>query len=449
MNKKNYSNVSSHQQEQLDLLEALFGTVQHYFGKIPDLFKNVYDPRIESKTEYSLSCLGFTGILMYLFHLGARRQIKFMLKENSPSEEKFKTIFNVDDVPHGDTLNDTYSESKPEDYQEIICKMVETLIRKKVLYPSRFLNEYYTIAIDGTRELTFEERHCPHCLTTKHNNKIIYYHPVLEAKLVTPNGFAFSIMTEFIENPEEYVSKQDCELKAFYRLAEKLKNRFPRLPISLCMDGLFAGGPAFELCEKFGWKFMIVLTDKDLRSVNDEFEELSKLSPENKLTVTDNNIRQEFRWVNNIHYIDSKKGEHFLNVIECIETKNNKTTKYKWITNLKITDKNVLTIANRGGRIRWKIENEGFNVQKNGGTKLEHAYSNNESASKIFYYLLQISHIISQLLSKGSLLNDLPKFGSVKNMCFKLLEAWRNVCFPDNLFESIANKRFQIRFDSS
>ena len=81
----------------------------------------------------------------------------------------------------------------------------------------------------------------------------LYNHPVLEAKLVTPIGFAslsvhtVSPMTEFIENPGEN-PKQDCELKAFYRLAKRLKRRFPRLPIYLLLDGLFAGGPTFSIC---------------------------------------------------------------------------------------------------------------------------------------------------------------------------------------------------------
>ncbi|MCX5877836.1 MAG: hypothetical protein NTY44_01825, partial [Deltaproteobacteria bacterium] len=89
-----------------------------------------------------------------------------------------------------------------------------TLIRKKVLYSYRVLGIYFIVAIDGTGTVNFDHRHCPHCLTRTRNGKTLYYHPVLEAKLVTSNGFAFSLMTEFIENPGDQATKQDCELKA-------------------------------------------------------------------------------------------------------------------------------------------------------------------------------------------------------------------------------------------
>ena len=79
-----------------------------------------------------------------------------------------------------------------------------------------------------------------------------------------------------------------------------------------------------------------------------------------------------------------------------------KTTRFRWITNLTLKDKQVIELANQGGRIRWKIENEGFNVQKNGGFGLEHAYTTHPIASKVFYLLLQIAHLIAQLIERGS-----------------------------------------------
>jgi len=446
------------QEEQKSLIRALIATAKHFFGSFSGLFSGVTDPRNPLQITYPLASLAFSGILMFLCHLKARRQIGLLLR-NGPSTSKFYNIFAVETFPHGDTLNDAFMNLAIPQVQETINGMMETLIRQKVLYPYRLMDRYFVVAIDGTGVLVFQERHCPYCLTKTHDGKTLYYHNVLEAKLITTNGFAFSLMTEFIENPGEYPTKQDCELKAFYRLAANLNARFPRLPIMLSMDGLFAGGPTFKLCQDYGWKFMIVLKDKQLPSVNSEFEALSKLQPENQLfwrTGEKAEIRQQFQWVDDISYKDSGSGEHILSAIQCHETKPGKnkieeTTKFKWVTNFKVTANNVIALANDGGRMRWKIENEGFNVQKNGGYALEHAYTEDTNAAKVFYFLLQIAHMLVQLMDKGSLLKKtFPSgFGSAKNLSFRLLEAWRNALLTKADFDTMCSAQFQIRFDSS
>ena len=424
----------------------------------PPLLAPVTDPRDPQKILYPLASLAFAGVLMFLFRLNARRQIGLLLR-NGPSIRKFQALFGVERFPHGDTLEAAFSNLETDQIQTVVTGMTETLIRKKVLYSYRLFGIYFIVAIDGTGTISFSRRHCPHCLTRTRNGKTFYYHPVLEAKLITSNGFAFSLMTEFIENSGDKVTKQDCELKAFYRLAERLKTRLPRLPILLSMDGLFAGGPTFDLCHRFGWKFMIVLKDDDLPSVNEEFDALSKLQPENRLawrTGKEAQIKQVFRWVDDIAYVDSLKKEHTLSAIECLETKpdkegQKKTTKFKWVTNCHVSCKNVTTLSNDGGRMRWKIENEGFNVQKKGGYELEHAYTNNPNSAKVFYLLLQIAHLLAQLLYKANLLKtDFPDgFGSAKNLAFRLLEAWRNARMTQTDIAAALQKRFQIRFDSS
>jgi hypothetical protein len=426
----------------------------------PPLFSKVVDRRDSQKIKYPLASLAFAGVLMFLCQLGARRQIGLLLR-NGPSAEKFEALFHVDSFPHGDTLDDAFSQLDPDQGQEVVCSLTEKLIRKKVLYSERVLDQYFVIAMDGSGTLTFSDRHCSHCLTATHNGKTLYFHKVLEAKLVTPSGFAFSIMTEFIENPGENPTKQDCELKAFYRLAERLKRRFPRLPILLSLDGLFAGGPTFDICRRYGWHYMIVLKDHDMPSVNQEFEVLSKLLPQNRCScrpVKNAEVSQCFRWVENISYVDTNRRQHTLSVIECLETKPDekgvmKTTKFKWVTRLPISAKTVAHLANNGGRIRWKVENEGFNVQKNGGYGLEHAYTSNSTSAKIFYFLLQIAHMLAQLLDRGSLLRNLVPagFGSAKNLAFRLLEAWRNARLTEADIHSLLRRRFQIRLkpDSS
>jgi len=285
------------QEEQKSLIHALMRTLHHFFGAFSPLFANVTDPRDPLKIIYPLASLTFAGVMLFLFRLKARRQIGFLLR-NGPSVCKFQVLFEVERFPHGDTLEATFSNLEADQVQSVVTGMTETLIRKKVLYDFRLLGIYFIVVIDGTGTLRFSRRHCPHCLTRTHHGKTLYYHPVLEAKLVTFNGFAFSLMSEFIENPGEKMTKQDCELKAFYRLAQRLKTRFPRLPILLSMDGLFAGGPTFALCRRYGWKFMIVLKDDDLPSVNEEFAALSPLQLENRLswrTGKEAQIQQVFR----------------------------------------------------------------------------------------------------------------------------------------------------------
>src|SRR5665648_1272662 len=69
------------------------------------------------------------------------------------------------------------------------------------------------------------------------------------------------LMSEFLNN-EEYrdfrSNKQDCERKAFYRLSERIKKRFPKLKVSVTMDGLYACGPVIKVCREYGWDYMPV-----------------------------------------------------------------------------------------------------------------------------------------------------------------------------------------------
>ena len=75
-------------------------------------------------------------------------------------------------------------------------------------------------------------------------------------------------------------------------------------------------------------------------------------------------------------------------------------TEFEWITSFKITEKNKEELV-RYGRQRWKIENEGFNMQKNGTFDIEHIYSMNYNAMKAHYFFIQFAHTIRQLLEKG------------------------------------------------
>jgi len=446
------------EQDQETLLKTFLATTQHFFGSFTDLFAPVADPRQPELITYPLAALLFAGLWLLVCRLGARRQLAQMFRGNGPSATKFAALFGVVTCPHGDTLNGVFRRLSPDELQAVVTGLIETLIRRKVLYATRLLERSYLIAIEGTGVLVFAERHCAHCLTRTHHGVTTYSHPLLEAKLVTRTGFAFSVMTEFIENPEETPTKQDCELKAFYRLAERLKQHFPRLPICLLLDGWYAGGPTFTCCEQYDGQFLITRQDDDLPSLQREFKALRPLAPENHLHFTPSGyppVQQEFHWLNDLDYVDTEHRVHTLAVIACDETQpvdgQPQTTRFQWVTSFTITAQKVIPLANQGGRLRWKIENEGFNVQKTGGYALEHADTQNPTAAQVFYFLLQIAHLLSQLIEHGSLFQHaFPHgVGAAKNLAFRLLEAWRNLRRTPAEILALATGRFQIRFDAS
>lgn len=98
---------------------------------------------------------------------------------------------------------------------------------------------------------------------------------------------------------------------------------------------------------------------------------------------------------NNVEYYEVKR-EKRANVIKYYED----GKEYMWIVSFEITDKNSKEII-YFGRQRWRIENEGFNIQKNGTFDIEHKYSHNYNAIKAHYFFIQFAHTIRQLLENG------------------------------------------------
>lgn len=286
------------------------------------------------------------------------------------------------------------------------------------------MGQNYMIAVDMTGYLAFNHKHCRHCLRKEKNGKVIYwYHPIVEAKLVTENGLALSIETEFVENTGKQRDVQDCELKAMYRLIKRLKKDFPQLQICLLLDALYANGPVLELVKQNQWKCIITFKEGCMSDVWKDYTGIKKLPfIKNKGMFVYKGKLQHCQWVNGVGY-QAKN----LSVMEGIEQKQDGTTKrFVWLTNMEIQKNNYSEIV-KGGRLRWKIENEGFNMQKNGGYNLEHPYSKHSVGLKNFYLLMQIAHIINQLIGKGSLLKGKIRaaLGSIKNIAVQLLEELR------------------------
>jgi hypothetical protein len=127
---------------------------------------------------------------------------------------------------------------------------------------------------------------------------------LLEAVVIFENGITLPLMSEFLNN-EEYrdvsSDKQECERKAFYRFAKRIKKRFPKLKISVTMDGLYACGPVIKTCRENGWDYMLVFKEGSMRMLG-ENHGLIRHTPENIMKRHSRRSEPEYRWINEIEY---------------------------------------------------------------------------------------------------------------------------------------------------
>lgn len=445
-------------------------TVRHFFPRFNDWLDDLPDPRNPDRLTYHPRFLLWVGLFLFLCKLGSRRQIDFQLGElDAHVLANLNRLAGTQQttMPVNQTVDDYLAGVGSPPVAGVRRQMIDRLVRMRVLEGAR-LQRHYVVPVDGTGYLVFRQRHCDHCLTRNCGEATLYMHQALEAKLLGPGGMVLSLATEFIDNRDaaqtpatagEEQRKQDCELKALRRLARGLRQEFPQLPICLSGDALNACGEGFAIAEEYNLSFIYVFKPGRMPALWQEFQALLSLCPEQKVEVqTPAGTRQVYRWVNDLDYQDSDGRRWRLNAIEieCEETHadGSKGT-WSWLTRLKVTAQTVQEVATKGGRPRWCIENQGFNVQKNSGLNLEHAYSEGEHWA-VYYFLLQIAHLLLQLLEKGSLLRQLAReqgknsamafFGSLKNVAERLLESLRNLFWPEEAYAAV---RIQIRFDSS
>lgn len=419
--------------KEINIFEDVVKIIKQYFPQLVEKLEKLTDTRNQSYVEYKMSVITITRLLGLLCGIKSMRETT----EKFNTEETIQNIANLleielEEIPHYDTINNVFEKIEIEELRKIQKYMVNRLIRSKMFDKYRLKNKYFQIVVDGTGIMSFKERHCKHCLKSvynkgEENEYSIYYHYVLEAKLVVGN-IVISIDSEFVENEDENVEKQDCEIRAFYRMAERIKKEYPKLPIIISADALYCVEPVIEVCRENKWEYIIRLKEERQKLLGEEINCLEKAEKE-----------EEIKYWNEIKYGEIHRQKQG-NVIKYYDKKEDKTTEFLWITSFKITEKNKEELV-YFGRKRWKIENEGFNMQKNGTFDIEHIYSMNYNAMKAHYFFIQFAHTIRQLLEKGlKYISELKM--SIKEVSAAITQTLTNII--TNLTE---HTKIQLRFE--
>jgi len=427
----------------------LFKTINHFFPDLFEQLRQIEDCR--RRSDYELSEVLMAAIALFIFQQGSRNALN-NLRQEAKFAKHYRRLFKMR-LPHLDTVHRVLCRLADEPLEQLKHRLVKTLLEKKALHKYRLFGRYFVVAVDATGTMSFAEPHCEQCLhQTSKKGKTTYFHNVLEAKLITANGFAISLATEWIVNPTGEYDKQDCERKAFVRLAAKLKQFHPRLPICLTADGLYPYQGFFDICRTNRWAFILTFKDGNLPTVWEEVQALRPLGPtqqrrERRIRGGEK-IEQVFHWVTDIDY----RG-HRLQWLECLETvgpleSDERTdSRFVHLTDLEVTADTVAMLS-ATGRLRWKIENEGFNTQKNLGYALQHKYARvNWPAAKNYYQCLQIGHLINQLTVLSTAFEPLLQGKTT------LRHLWRTTIafllygrLRRSTLDTLARRRFQVRF---
>ncbi len=456
------------------ILKAQLPSLLNRLNKIPD-------PRHPKKIKHNLTLLMLYGLLMFVFQLSSRRQANRQMT-HPQFKENLRLLFpELDDLPHADTLFRLLSTIDVDQIEGALVELIKRLIAKKKFH--RYLiNNCYPVAIDGTQKMPFNTLWCEQLLqrknkkgkredmgrhqalgnehtNTEEQDSSQYYVYVLEANLSFQNGMVIPLLSEFLEyeHGDRENNKQDCEQRAFKRLAERLKTYFPRLPLLLLLDGLYANGPIMAQCHQHHWQFMIVLKNDSLSTGWEEFNSLRELTPENNTSRVWGTRRQQFKWVNQIEYHDgpNERNAIIVHVITCdeawedIDEKGEIVTKHSrhaWLSSRPLNRNNVHERCNLGARHRWGIE-ACILVEKHQGYHYEHCFALDWKAMKGYHYLMRLAHVFNTLARFScALAKSFRKMGVRGFIAFvyhTLMGPW---LVPEEVKQRL-NRPFQLRLE--
>ncbi|MGN0496608.1 MAG: transposase family protein [Lachnospiraceae bacterium] len=368
-----------------------------FYPELFSMFSRVKDPRHQSYVDYPVKVMLGTMYYKSIAGISSMQEMTRTFNDEGICRNLYRFMGEdvKDYMPHGVTENEFLERLEPQELETIQQNIVYSMIRRKTFDNAKVLKKWQVI-VDAT-ELDEgykkkNEHYLSRCYNRGSDNEYVKYHrSILEAKIYFGENLVCSIASEPIENSEEYrkqsdeVVKQDCESKAFVRLAAKIKKKFPRLPIIITADGLYVTKNVLQICKDYHWDYIIRYKEGSASTIAEEYRALPEkeimgvaIEYQNKIVFNDFDV-------NLIYYRDRRivKGDE-------------RETEFAWITSIEITKRNAEKIV-RAGRNRWKIENQGFNRQKHWQGNIEHACSYHERAQKNHYLMEQIADFMKQL----------------------------------------------------
>jgi hypothetical protein len=372
----------------------------HLLKAVRTCFDRIPDPRPRN-CGISLADALMSGLAVFglkypsLLKFDEARQEEPMVRHN------LRTLYGVERAPCDTQLRTILDPIDPQALHPAFQAVHRQLQRQKLWEPYVYVDGHYLLSIDGTGQFASGAIHCPECCRKDSTGGPQYYHQLLAAALVHPDRrTVLPLAPQPITRPDG-ASKNDCERNAAKRLLREVRADHPKLKLIVVEDSLAANGPHLKLLQELDLRFIITVKEGDHAALFEAVWERLGAGRCEEFEFTDEaGVLHGYRFTNDLA-LNRTHPELRVNFLEywCIDGKQSRL--FSWITDLELRAETVETVM-RGGRARWKIENETFNTLKNQGYHLEHNYGHGQQhLASVFAVLTMLAFLIDQAQELG------------------------------------------------
>ena len=337
--------------------------------------------------------------LMAAFAMFSLKAPSLLAFDKQRADGNLQTIYGIARAPCDTRMRERLDPVSPESLRPSFKLAFRQLQRGKALESMVFLNGHYLVALDGTGYFSSKTIHCDSCLHKAHRNgSITYSHQMLGAAIIHPDCRAvIPLMPEPIVQ-QDGTDKNDCERNAAKRFVAKLRQDHPHLKFIVTEDSLSSNAPHIETLQAHDLHYILGVKEGDHAFL---FQQVQAAEHAGRVTYYERHDRaaelvHRFRFVNDVS-LNASNADVRVNFIEYWEMGDGKVQHFSWVTDLHVSKRNVFQLM-RGGRARWKIENETFNTLKNQGYNFEHNYGHGtQNLSVVFAILMMLAFLVDQV----------------------------------------------------
>lgn len=410
-----------------DALNALLG----------DRFARVPDPRRPG------SPIPLRDALMSAFAMFSLKDPSLLAFDERRGDGNLKRLYGIGQIPSDTQMREILDQVDPERLQAAFGDVFRQLQRGKALEPLVFYNGAYLLSLDGTGYFSSPTIHCESCQVKEHKDgSVTYQHQMLGAVIVHPDiKEVIPLAPEPIQK-QDGAAKNDCERNAAKRLLPKIRRQHPHLKFIVVEDGLASNGPHVRDLIDNEMHFILGVKPGDHAFLFEQVAEARRQGRSPKLSRKAGKNTAEVSWVYSVP-LNEANPDLRVDFLEYNEynAEGKRVKHFTWITDMHVNLRNAWLFA-RGGRTRWRIENETFNTLKNQGYQFEHNFGHGQkNLSVVFAMLMMLAFLVDQTQQLCCPLFGAvwEKLGSKRALWDNLRSHFRHFCIESmrQLYEAI------------